>query len=169
VIGRRVTSITSSLINYLVMEEIESFTWRYPTASDPQIPSTPVRVRWRTNREQSGRLECRNVMDPDWKLEQQELRSEDESAVWTTPALPGRYLLRWVAPDSAYVSDTLLITPVMEPKVGFVCPDSILFYWRPVPGVSYYDVYKINTFFLLPTFQTTDTFFIDRNLRPDPA
>lgn len=152
---------------YALTWEIEPeniFEWRFPTASDPLTCNTGILFRWHSNLQGMGDMEYREVNEDNWRSVEDEVTASTEYLRWITPAVPGRYLVRYRMADTFYVSDTIFISPEMEPRVGLVCPDSILLYWTAIPGAESYSIYRIGNRFLLPMASTTDTFYVDRAL-----
>jgi hypothetical protein len=66
-------------------------------------------------------------------------------------------LLRMHIGNSYFYSDTFLIAGLPAIKVGFVCSDSILFYWNRIKGISQYQLYQLGSKYMEPMIKVSDT------------
>ncbi len=67
---------------------------------------------------------------------------------------------RFTASASTWLSDTFTIAEPLRPKVGFDCPDSLLFFWQPTPCATDYQIFQLGDRYLEPLAVTSDTQFI---------
>src|SRR4030095_8465590 len=66
-------------------------------------------------------------------------------------------LLRMNFASSNFMSDSFTISQRFDVFVGFNCPDSFMLYWRKVPGVNNYKVYRLEDKYMEQLLTTTDT------------
>ena len=62
--------------------------------------------------------------------------------------------------STIFISDTFTIANRTLTNVGFNCPDSFLFYWNKLPGITNYRVYKLGNKYLEPVTVTSDSFML---------
>ena len=125
------------------MEEADQFSWIYPTGSDPQESNNFVYLRWSESYDiPSGELSVAygtggwTLLDPAVNLDERFLSIDLMDTVSTM-------VLRMTIGAQQYISDTIAITPVVQPVVGFVCDDEILLQWMEVEQAAGYELYTI--------------------------
>ena len=79
---------------------------------------------------------------------------------WNVPSVTSIGLLRMTIGSNIFISDTFTIANRTNTGVGFNCPDSFLFYWNKLPGITNYRVYKLGTKYLEPIAVTSDSFML---------
>src|SRR5436190_2103289 len=149
--------------NFHIAWELDSankFEWQFPTANDFIFPSKNNTIRWQSSfANTSGTLEYStggNICQP---LEiSVDLNTGDYT--WSVPAVTSIGLLRMSIGTNVFVSDTFTIANRTITGVGFNCPDSFLFYWNKLPGITNYTVYKLGSKYLEPITVTSDSFML---------
>ncbi|TMI89307.1 MAG: hypothetical protein E6H08_16650 [Bacteroidetes bacterium] len=149
--------------NFHIAWELDSankFEWQFPTANDFIFPSKNNTIRWQSSfANTSGTLEYStggNIWQP---LEiSVDLNTGDYT--WSVPAVTSIGLLRMSIGTNVFVSDTFTIANRTITGVGFNCPDSFLFYWNKLPGITNYTVYKLGSKYLEPITVTSDSFML---------
>lgn len=121
---------------------VAHFQWTHPTGGQPLEAGQATGVYWETALDpgDSAILEWRFLPDTNWT----------PVAVYTSPtplgakiSVPDTFspaLLRIHIADTAFVSDTFLITPVPRLTIGFACEDSLELTWNPVAPAAQYQV-----------------------------
>ncbi|HVG11952.1 MAG TPA: S8 family peptidase, partial [Flavisolibacter sp.] len=136
-----------------------AFSWTFPGANDPLEAGKASIIRWQTARKEQGLIQ--------WTT---------DGATWTTianiPDLASGFY-RWNVPDvistaqlrvlfqggSSALSDTFVISPVLDLSAGYDCPDSFLLHWNRVPA-NEYSLYELQGNYLQPFEVRRDTFTV---------
>lgn len=74
-----------------------------------------------------------------------------------------RALLQMEIAGRFYNSDTFLIQPPLQARPGYVCGDSALLVWPPVPGATAYQVATLSGSYLQPLATIADTAVVVRS------
>ena len=136
-----------------------SFLWTYPSSSDIIKAGAKNYLRWQTNMVGNGSIEY-SKDGTVW----QTVASTDLSKnyfVWTAPDTLTTALLRMklLSPTLPFVSDTFVISPLLQAATGFNCSDSFLLYWNKIPAFQY-QVYQLGSQYLQPILSLPDTFAV---------
>lgn len=142
-------------------EPLGQFTWVSPIADSKLPTNTGILLRWEGNLASPvGSLQYRYIGD-DWQPINDNLALADGYLRnWTTPDRMGIAQLKMETNKGSFISDSFLIAPQLRPRVGFDCPDSLLFYWGKMEAASSYQVFELGPRYLELLAETTDTFFI---------
>ena len=76
---------------------------------------------------------------------------------WNTPDTISQALLRMKIGNTYFYSDTFLITTLLNPRMGFICNDSLLVYWNRIQGINQYQVYHLGDKYMEPLLKVADT------------
>ena len=160
VIGFNVSTASQNFHIAWQLDSADKFEWQFPTANDFIFPSKNNTIRWQSSfANTSGTLEYStggNIWQP---LEiSVDLNTGDYT--WSVPAVTSIGLLRMSIGTNVFVSDTFTIANRTITGVGFNCPDSFLFYWNKLPGITNYTVYKLGSKYLEPITVTSDSFML---------
>jgi hypothetical protein len=68
--------------------------------------------------------------------------------------------LKMVVGGVDFISDEFALSPNLQPKVAFSCPDSVGIYWNKITPASGYTVLTVGEQFLEPLESTTDTVLV---------
>ncbi|MGL6267469.1 MAG: T9SS type A sorting domain-containing protein, partial [Chitinophagaceae bacterium] len=137
-------------------DSADTFEWQFPTAIDYVNSAQSNAIRWGPI-SGSGLLEYSIDRGTSW----QEIKSNVDLSVgflhWTVPDFIQRALLRMSVGANRYVSDTFTVSARTLTGIGFNCPDSVLFYWRKLPGVKDYRVFALGDQYLEPITVLSDS------------
>jgi hypothetical protein len=143
------------------LDSIDFFEWNFPTASDFIFPSVSNTIRWySTFAAANGMLEFSTDNGNNWQLIQNAISLATGYYKWNVPSFTTTALLRMTIGANQFVSDTFTIANRTPTAAGFNCPDSFLFYWSKLPGVTNYRVYKLGNKYLEPIATTADSFVL---------
>lgn len=144
----------------IYQEPAETFAWQNPVYGDVAEADRNTEIRWSSNLSQdSAILEWKPAGDRIWrKISEIEVSSQNFS--WMVPDTFCTAQLRLRTPQSYYVSDSFLIARSSKLKAGFVCKDSILFFWPSASETCIYTIWGLDQYFMTPLLQTVDTFVI---------
>jgi hypothetical protein len=138
---------------------VAHFHWIHPTAGQPLEAGKATGIYWETAiyPGDSAALEWRFLPDTNWT----------PVSVYGSPSLLGvkvsvpdtfsPALLQIRMGDTAFVSDTFLITPVPRLTVGFACEDSLELTWNLVAAAAQYQVWALGEKYLEPVGLFPDT------------
>lgn len=138
-------------------EAENSFTWTYPTSSDPLYDDQENLLRWQnTFSAETAKLELK-IGDSDWELLEQGLDLTKESYSLNLQKRSGIAQLRMTVSSREYVSDTFVIAPEILPEVAYNCEDEFLLTWNKIEGASAYQVRYLGELYMEPAMQVQDT------------
>jgi hypothetical protein len=82
---------------------------------------------------------------------------------WQSPADMGPVILSITDGALRYTTDTVVLSKLIEPVVGFSCEDSFYLHWNTFPGAQAYRIYAMGTKYLEAVQLTTDTMAVLAN------
>ncbi len=135
------------------------FEWQFPTSIDFVTSAQSNVIRWEPI-EGSGLLEYSIDSGASWQTIQTNVDLLSGLFRWNTPSIISKALLRMSIGSARYLSDTFTISARTLTGVGFNCPDSVLFYWKKLPGVKDYRVYTLGNQYLEPITVSSDSLII---------
>ncbi|HJS53641.1 MAG TPA: S8 family serine peptidase, partial [Chitinophagaceae bacterium] len=142
------------------LDSVDKFEWQFPTKNDFVFPSASNNIRWQSSfAVANGTLEYSSGGNI-WQLVQATVDLNTGHYSWNIPAVTTTALLRMTIGSNAFVSDTFTIANRTSTGVGFNCPDSFLFYWNKLPGITNYRVYSPGKKYLEPISLTADSFIL---------
>jgi hypothetical protein len=153
--------LSASLQNFHIawqVDSIDKFEWQFPTKNDFIFPSVNNTIRWQSS-SPNGILEY-SINGSTWQTIQGSTDLSTGHCYWNVPNTRSIGLLRMTIGTNIFISDTFTISNRISTGVGFNCPDSFLFYWHKVPGVTNYRVYKLGNKYLEQLAVTADTFML---------
>lgn len=142
-------------------DTLDKFTWYYPASKDNLFGNRSNTLRWEsTYGTTTGQLEYSINNGNTWQQIDNAVDLNRGYYKWMPPDTFVTALLRMNIGVQNFRTDTFTISNRMDIYVGFNCPDSFLFFWKRVPGISSYQVYKLGDKYMEPLLVTTDTFVI---------
>jgi hypothetical protein len=143
------------------MDSAGIFRWNFPTTTDYVLPEKQTILRWEhTYPGLTGEVQFRYVDGSEWETLAGNQDAQPGHRYWTPPARQGLAQLRWVSAGGIFLSDTFAVAEPLRPKVGFDCPDSLMFFWKKIPTAAGYQVFHLKNRYLEPLAATTDTLFV---------
>ncbi len=133
------------------------FKWMFPSDVDFLETGRSNIVRWENSVSGTGDIEYNIPGSSTWNPVSTNTNLQKKYFKWTPPDTTARCLLRMKIGSSYFYSDTFLIASLPAPKVGFVCPDTILLYWNRIKGISQYQVYQLGNKYMDPFIKVSDT------------
>lgn len=152
--GTKLGTAAQSFSLVYQLDTADRFTWTYPTASDPLMAATTQILRWETTRTGTGVLEY-TFDHVNWKAVSN-VNLSTNYFKWEVPDTLALSRLRLRTGLAEALSDTFVISPQMNLKIGFECIDSFMLYWNRVPEGSY-ELLQLGARSMEPFRQTPDT------------
>lgn len=132
------------------------FQWLSPLNTQPLVPGARSLIRWKASADlATGKLSYRLDNGTGWQLVSANVDLNKGYFPWNNPSGSGVLLMRMETHGLVFESDTIILSEILQPQVGFSCADSMLIYWNPVPGADGYQVYGLGAQFLQQKGQTT--------------
>ena len=157
------TVIPASMQNFHIawqLDTVDKFEWQFPAKNDFIFPSANNNIRWQSSFASSiGTLEY-STDGNTWQLIQNSADLNATRYNWNVPGTTSTALLRMTIGANRFISDTFTISNRINTGVGFNCPDSFLFYWNKLPGITNYRVYKLGNKYLESLAVTADSFML---------
>jgi hypothetical protein len=139
-------------------DTLDKFGWYYPTGQDNIFPGRRNILRWQCNYSNSaGQLEYSLNKGNSWQIIDNAVDLAKGYYNWIPPDSFSTGLLRMNFASSNFMSDSFTISKRFDVFIGFNCPDSFMLYWRKIPGVNNYQVYRLGDKYMEPLLATTDT------------
>ncbi|MES2774156.1 MAG: S8 family serine peptidase [Bacteroidota bacterium] len=162
--------VTTPIQNFSVSWQTDTsniFKWHNPTAIDNLTAGATNTIRWESSFPDGfGQLEY-SLNGTNWQLINTLTDLKKASYKWLVPDTFSIALLRMKVGAQVFVSDTFTISKRMVTAVGLNCPDSFLFYWPKVSGITRYQVFRLVNSYLQPILTTTDTaIIISKSMSP---
>src|SRR5688572_10954679 len=142
------------------LDSVDKFEWQFPTRNDFIFPLTNNNIRWQSSFNASNGILEYSINGNGWQPIQNPVDLSTGHYYWSVPDAISTGLLRMTIGANIFYSDTFTISNRINTGVGFNCPDSFLFYWNKLPGVTNYKVYKLGNKYLESLVVTTDSFML---------
>jgi hypothetical protein len=142
------------------LDSADEFEWQFPTSNDFVFPSASNNLRWKSSFTATTGLLEYTTNGTVWQPLQNAIDLTTGHYYWNAPSLTNTAQLRMTIGANVFLSDTFTIARRTTTGVGFNCPDSFLIYWRKLPTVTNYRVYKLGNKYLEPITVTADSFLI---------
>jgi hypothetical protein len=136
----------------------ESFEWLFPVREDYLQPGTTATLRWKTPIRDGVAIEYSLDSGRSWIIAIPAPDLAAGAAQWTVPDHRGPILFRARESQATYRSDTIVVSPLLKPVVGFACADSAYLSWPSIPGVTRYRLLRMGERYLSTAFDTRDSF-----------
>jgi hypothetical protein len=160
VTGFNVTSASQNFHIAWQLDSVDKFEWQFPTTNDFIFPSANNTIRWKSSFANANGILEFSTDGNSWQPIQNSVDLNTGHYNWTVPSVTSIGLLRMTIGSNVFTSDTFTIANRTVTGVGFNCPDSFLFYWNKLPGITNYRVYKLGSKYLEPIAVTTDSFML---------
>lgn len=142
------------------------FKWQRLTDSDFAEGGKPAILRWENSFTGSGDIAFSYLSNTWIPVGTAELSKNYFN--WTPPDTIAEAVLRIAIGNSFFYSEPFLISKLLNPKIGFICADSILIYWEKLKNVAQYEVYQLGQKYMEPILRVNDTVvIIPQNLLAD--
>jgi hypothetical protein len=142
-------------------DTLNKFNWYYPTKQDNIFGGRANILRWEsTYSNTTGLLEFSLNNGNTWQTINNSVDLTKGYYKWTPVDTFVTALLRMNVASQNFLSDTFTISKRFDVFVGFNCPDSFMLWWKRVPGVNNYQVYRLGDKYMEPLLVTTDTAII---------
>jgi len=136
----------------------ENFEWTCPLETDWIFSGQTAVLHWETNLPaQPGRLEYRFEDQAAWTFIDSVADIRTSGLRWLTPDTFAHARVRMVLSGGLTFETKILISKVLNLKVGLNCPDSLLFYWNSAGADARYQLYGLGAKYMEPLFETPDT------------
>ena len=156
-------NVTTPLQNFHIAWQLDSadeFEWQFPTKNDFIFPSADNNIRWHSSFPASNGILEYSIDGNTWQLIQNPADLSAKHFNWNVPNVTSTALLRMTIGTNSFISDSFTISTRLNTAVGFNCPDSFLFYWNKLPGVTSYRIYKLGNKYLEELAVTADSFML---------
>ena len=160
VTGFNVTTASQNFHIAWQLDSVDKFEWQFPTANDFIFPSVTNTIRWQSSFAASNGVLEYSTGGNIWQPVQASVDLNTGHYNWSVPTVTSIGLLRMTIGATIFISDTFAIANRTTTSVGFNCPDSFLFYWNKLPGITNYKVYKLGSKYLEPIIVTADSFML---------
>ena len=138
------------------LDTIPSFKWQSPAKNDFIEAGKSTILRWENIGNNSGDIQVSYSNNISWNNISLNQDLNKTYFKWNVPDTIAKVLLRMKIGNNYYYSDTLQISRLVDPTIGFVCGDSILVQWKKVNGYSSYTLYTPGVRYMMPFRETTD-------------
>jgi hypothetical protein len=149
-------------------DTLNAFRWLSPTSIDFTQGGMQNVLRWESSITGQGDIEYTYASSPAWINAGSNIDLSKSYFYWVPPDTIVPVLLRMKIGNNYIYSDTFLVTKLLNPKVGFICGDSILVYWNKIQGINNYEVYGLGEKYMEPLLKVADTStLVSKNLLTD--
>jgi hypothetical protein len=139
-------------------DTLDKFSWYYPAGQDNIFTGRRNILRWQCSYSNStGQLEYSLNKGNSWQIIDNAVDLAKGYYNWMPPDSFSTGLLRLSFASSNFISDSFTISKRFDVFIGFNCPDSFMLYWRKIPGVNNYQVYRLGDKYMELLLTTTDT------------
>jgi hypothetical protein len=148
---------------YCLTYNLQSFNseWIYPLSTNKLLAGEDILLRWGwTDQPGIGILEYKKVNDSSWQTIQENTDLQKGSYKWLLPKINSQIQFRIRTPDKAIVSDTILLSEAVLPKVGFNCDDELMLYWANIKSANSYNLWQLGNEALKKKTNLTDTVIV---------
>lgn len=143
------------------IDTLNAFSWTYPTASDKLIAGSQIVFRWNnTFGMETAFLQCSYDSGMNWKSIADNINLLKGYHSWNAPDSFTTALFRMNINNNLYYSDTISISEMLLPKVGFHCNDSVLLYWPQPDNIDKFIVYRLGEKYMEEIARLQDSFYL---------
>jgi hypothetical protein len=156
--GAKIATAMQSFAVAWQMDTANSFVWTYPSSPDIIRAGEKNYLRWQTAIAGTGQLEY-SKDGSSWQTISSGVDLSSSYFVWDAPDTITTALVRMQVPalNLQFVSDSFVVSPLLQMNVGFNCADSFLLYWNSLP-VHQYQLYQLGDRYLEGSLSIADTF-----------
>ncbi|MCU7547546.1 S8 family peptidase [Chitinophagaceae bacterium LB-8] len=149
------------------LDTINHFTWTYPLSTDVLEAGKTHLLRWQSNIQDSGYLEC-SYNNGAWQRVASNISVQNHYTKWTVPDTSITAQLRFTIPSLNMISESevFTISKLTDMQVGFNCTDSFMLHWNNVQNNGY-QLYQLGDQYMEPVSTIQDTFIVlQKSLSP---
>jgi len=159
--GRTVTQGKQDFSVAYQMKAIGSFDWTFPLKDAAIFAAQDNYVRWSSTLSgQTGKLSVSYDNGVNWTILNSNINFTSSFFKWTVPNLFTRALLKMETGGKEFITESFVVSPPEDIKVGYNCADKVLFHWSPQPSATGYTLYNLKDNVLKAIRQLTDTVVI---------
>ncbi len=145
-------------VAYWLNEDIP-FRWDFPLANERVEGGKKNLLVWEeTYHNQTGDLYWQ-VNNGIWQLIKSGINLNNYF-YWDCPDTLAKAKLKMTIGLNEFISDEFLISPLLQMKTAFLCPDSIGLTWNSVENAAGYELYTMGAQYLKKIYDTADTLVI---------
>lgn len=149
--GHQVNNRQSFYIAYQ-WDTLQQFYWTSPVHTDHFLPGEDNIFKWEySGPATSGTLAVSYDKGIHWQTIDNAVPLHAPYYRWAAPDTFTAAIARMEINDRAFTSESFTICNQPYPAVGFSCTDSLLLYWRRLPGAAAYRLYQLQGKYLQPT------------------
>lgn len=132
--------------------------WIFPLANNKLLAGEKILLKWNwTGEASSGTIEFKKIEDNIWQTIQENTDLTAGFYNWSTPKINSPIQFRIRNKSKQLVSDTLLLSESVIPKVGFNCDDELMLYWEKINSAISYNLWQLVDKKLEKKINITDT------------
>lgn len=148
--GYRLTGTQPFYIAYQ-WDTLQQFNWTSPVHTDHFLPGDGNIFKWDYNgTATTGELAISYDQGAHWQVIAPAVNLKAPYYRWAAPDTFVTAIARIRAGSQSFVSEQFTICYQPYPAVGFSCNDSLLLYWHPLPGATFYRLYQLQNKYLQP-------------------
>lgn len=140
----------------------DEFAWRFPLGKVSLLANSRNILRWSSTFQENvtGTLEVSTDGGNAWQSPANNVDLVKGYWTWQAPDTVCTLLFRMTVNGVEYWSDTCTLSYPPDLLVGFDCADSLMLYWKPVPGANSYRLWQLGAHYMEPVSTVTDTMLI---------
>ncbi|KIO74807.1 hypothetical protein TH53_24265 [Pedobacter lusitanus] len=159
--GRTVTQGSQNFSIAYQLKGIGQFNWTFPLKDAAIFAAQDNYVRWSSTLSgQTGKLSVSYDNGTNWTVLSDNINFSTPFFKWSVPNLFTRALLKMETGGKAFITESFVVSPPEDLKVGYNCADKILFHWSPQQSATGYTLYNLKDNVLKEIRQLTDTVVI---------
>ena len=159
--GRTVTQGKQDFSIAYQLKATGSFDWTFPLKDAAIFAAQDNYVRWSSTLSgQTGKLSVSYDNGTNWTVLSSNINFSSPFFKWTVPNLFTRALLKMETGGKEFITESFVVSPPEDIKVGYNCADKVLFHWSLQPSATGYTLYNLKDNVLKSVRQLTDTLVI---------
>ena len=159
--GRTVTQGRQDFSIAYQLKAAGSFEWTFPLKNAAIFAAQDNYVRWSSTLSgQTGKLSVSYDNGTNWTILSSNINFSSPFFKWAVPNLFTRALLKMETDGKDFITESFIVSPPEDIKVGYNCADKVLFHWSPQPAATGYTLYNLKDNVLKAVRQLTDTVVI---------
>lgn len=165
--GSRIVTASQAFAVAYQADTANAFEWTYPASADVIKAGAKNYLRWQTNLTGNAAIDY-STDGTSWQPLSSSTDLSKNYFVWSAPDTLTAALLRvrLSSPAKSFVSDTFVVSPLLQAKTGFNCNDSFALYWNKAAS-NQYQVFRLSEQYLQPFLLTADSFRVfEKSLNP---
>lgn len=138
----------------------DTFEWQNPMGKIVALTGQPFPLQWQTTLTGKGDISYSLDEGVTWTSIARNIPLERGGYNWKTPEVFAEAIVKMSTGDTVIISSPLLISGLLDVKIGFDCNDTTFVYWQPQKNATSYQVYIMGDENMLPYRQVVDTFLL---------